>query len=252
MIAAEPPPAAAISAALTETTVRVSSDFRGDRIVLYGAVFDPANRPSDVVVIVRGPDEPIRIARKTRVAGIWVNSRPVVFQGAPGFYIAASTRPLDDIARFRQLRQLEAGVDHLQFNAPAEQMTETRYGVRDVVVSRLGADYLDWKNAVVRLKTSEGLYAVNEHGVRFVDKGLFRAEIALPAEAPIGQYEARILLFQNGRPVSEKDRTLTVEQVGVERALYLWAHQRPWSYGLAAMAFALGAGWAASAAFRRD
>ena len=242
----------AISAALTQTTVRVNSDFRGDRIVLYGAVFDPARTPSDVVVIVRGPDEPIRIARKTRVAGVWVNSRPVVFQGAPGFYIAASTRPLDDIARFGVLRRLGAGVDNLAFNAPDEQRVETRYGVRDMVVSRLGADYLDWRNAVVRLKEAQGLYAVDEHGVRFVDRGLFRAEIALPAEAPIGRYEARILLFQHGQPVSEKDRTLTVEQVGVERALYLWAHQRPWSYGLAAMAFALGAGWAASAAFRRD
>jgi uncharacterized protein (TIGR02186 family) len=253
-VIAPPPPATApaVSAALTETTVRVNSDFRGDRIVLYGAVFDPRARPSDVVVIVRGPDEPIRIARKSRVAGLWVNSRPVVFQGAPGFYIAASTRPLDDIARFGVLRRLGAGVDHLTINAPQEQRTETRYGIRDMVVSRLGADYLDWRNAIVRLKARDRLYAVNEHGVRFVDKGLFRAEIALPAEAPIGRYQARILLFQDGQPVSEKDRTLTVEQVGVERALYLWAHQRPWSYGLAAMAFALGAGWAASAAFRRD
>ena len=243
---------AVVSAALTETNVRVNSDFRGDRIVLYGAVFDPDARPSDVVVIVRGPDQPIRIARKRRIAGVWINSRPVVFQGAPGFYIAASTRPLDDIARFRELRSLEAGVDHLRMNAPAEQSVETRYGVRDMVVSSLGADYLDWKQAVVRLKTAEQLYAVNEHGVRFVDKGLFRAEIPLPAEAPIGKYQVRILLFQGGQPVSEKDRVLTVEKVGVERGLYLWAHQRPWSYGLAAMAFALGAGWAASSAFRRE
>jgi uncharacterized protein (TIGR02186 family) len=249
-----PPPArtAVVSAALTETNVRVNSDFRGDRIVLYGAVFDPAQRRSDVVVIVRGPDQPVRIARKSRVAGVWINSRPVVFQGAPGFYIAASTRPLDDIARFGVLRRLEAGVDHLAINAPAEQRTETRYGVRDVVVSRLGADYVDWRQAVVRLKEADHLYAVDEHGVRFVDKGLFRAEIALPAEAPIGRYAVRILLFQNGQPVSEKDRTLTVEKVGVERGLYLWAHQRPWSYGLAAMAFALAAGWAASFAFRRN
>ena len=250
-----PPPQVsgpAVSAALTETNVRVNSDFRGDRIVLYGAVFDPLSRPSDVVVIVRGPEQPVRIARKTRVAGVWVNSRPVVFQGAPGFYIAASTRPLDDIARFGVLRRLSAGVDHLTFNAPPEPGVETRYGVRDMVVSRLGADYLDWRNAVVRLKEKEGLYAVEEHGVRFVDKGLFRAEIALPAEAPIGRYEARILLFQNGQPVSEKDRSLTVEKVGVERGLYLWAHRRPWSYGLASMAFALAAGWAASSAFRRD
>ena len=144
-----PPPRAAISAALTETTVRVNSDFRGDRIVLYGAVFDPQTRPSDVVVIVRGPEEPVRIARKSRIAGLWVNSRPVVFQGAPGFYIAASTRPLDDIARFATLRKLEAGVDHLAIHAPDEQRVETRYGIRDMVVSRLGADYFDWRSAVV-------------------------------------------------------------------------------------------------------
>jgi hypothetical protein len=85
------PPAPAVSAALTDTEVRVSSGFRGARIVLYGAVFDPKDRPSDIVVIVRGPDQPIRIARKVQVAGLWINSRPVVFRGAPGFYMAAST-----------------------------------------------------------------------------------------------------------------------------------------------------------------
>jgi uncharacterized protein (TIGR02186 family) len=256
MPAAPPPavqaPPAAVSAALTETRVEVNSGFRGARIVLYGAVFDPLARPSDVVVIVRGPEQPVRIARKTRVLGLWVNGRPVVFRGAPGFYIAASTRPLDEIARFAELRRLGAGVDYLAIQAPAEQRIETRYGIRDMVVSRLGSDYLDWRRAVVRLKEKGGLYAVNEHGVRFVDQGLFRAEIALPAEAPIGEYQARIVLFQNGKPVSDKLRTLTVAKVGVERGLYLWAHRRPWSYGLAAMAFALGAGWAASRAFRRD
>ena len=247
-----PPSPPVISAALTETTVKVNSDFRGDHIVLYGAIFDPQSQPSDVIVIVRGPDEPIRIARKSRVAGVWINSRPVVFEGAPGFYIAASTRPLDDIARFGVLRRMGAGVDHLAFNAPAEPGVVTRYGVRDMVVSRLGSDYLDWRNAVVRLKAKDRLYAVDEHGVSFVDRSLFRAEIPLPAEAPIGRYDVRIILLQAGQPVSERRRTQTVEQVGFERALYLWAHGRPWSYGLAAMAFALGAGWAASIAFRRD
>ena len=249
---ADAPPVPAISAALTETRVEVNSGFRGARIVLYGAVFDPQARPSDVVVIVRGPEQPVRIARKVRVLGLWVNSRPVVFRGAPGFYIAASSRPLDEIARFAELRRLGAGVDYLAIQAPAEQRVETRYGIRDMVVSRLGADYLEWRRAVVRLKEKAGLYAVDEHGVRFVDQGLFRAELALPAEAPIGEYRAHIVLFQGGKPVSEKFRTLTVTKVGVERGLYLWAHRRPWSYGLAAMAFALGAGWAASRAFRRD
>ena len=245
-----PPPV--ISAALTNTNVEVSANFSGARIILYGAVFDTAARPSDVVVLVRGPEQPIRITRKHRVLGLWLNSRPVVFRGAPGFYQAASNRPLDDIATFGTLRKLGAGVDHLAINAPEEQRTETRYGVRDVVVSRLGADYYVWRRAVVRLKEKAGLYDEDERGVRFVDRGLFRAEIALPTGAPTGRYRADILLFQQGRLVSSRSRTLTVEKVGIERALYVWAHVRPWSYGLASMVFALAAGWVASAAFRRD
>ena len=247
-----PQPAPVISAALTDTTVQVKSDFRGARIVLYGAVFDPAARPSDVVVLVRGPEQPVRIARKQKTAGLWLNSRPVVFRGAPGFYRAASNRPLDDIAHFGTLRRLGAGIDHLAINAPAEQRTETRYGVRDVVVSRLGADYYVWRRAVVRLKQASGLYLEDDRGVRFVDQGLFRAEIELPTGAPTGVYRADILLFQGGKAVSAKALRLTVEKVGFERALYVWAHDRPWSYGLASMVFALAAGWAASAAFRRD
>ena len=251
---AAPPetPPAAVSAALTTTNVRVTSSFRGARIVLYGAVFDATAQPSDVVVIVRGPDAPLRMARKTRVAGVWVNSRPVVFEGAPGFYMAASTRPLGEIASFGTLRRLGAGVDHLAINAPLEERTETRYGVRDVVVSRLGQDYLDWRRAVVRLKEQSGLYAADEQGVTFVDRGLFKAEIDLPTAAPIGVYTAEIFLFQNGQPVSRRMRGLTVEKAGIERALYLFAHNRPWSYGLVSVAIALAAGWAASVAFRRN
>jgi uncharacterized protein (TIGR02186 family) len=252
-LAAPPPePPAQVSAALTDTTVRVSSDFSGARIVLYGAVFAPGAEPSDVVVVVRGPDQPVRLTRKVKMGPVWLNSRPVVFSGAPGFYMAASNRPLDDIATFGTLRRLGAGVDHLPIDAPAEQRIETRYGIHDMVVSRLGGDYYDWRRAVVRLKTRAGLYAEDQEGVSFVDRGLFRAEIALPASAPTGVYRADILLFQDGQPVSRRSRTLTVEKVGLERALYLWAQNRPWSYGLAVMGFALAAGWAASAAFRRD
>jgi uncharacterized protein (TIGR02186 family) len=245
-------PTTAVSAALTETDIKVTSGFRGARIVLYGAVFDPAAKPSDVVVIVRGPDQPIRIARKTQVAGLWLNGRPVVFEGAPGFYRVASTRPLGEIAGFGPLRRLGAGLEHLTIAAPLERRVETRYGVRDVVVSRLGADYLDWRRAVLRLKSQAGLYAADPTGVRFVDRGLFRAGIDLPAEAPIGQYQARIILFQDGKPVSIRDRSLVVEKVGAERALYLFSKDRPWTYGLVSVIVALGAGWAASAVFRRS
>lgn len=241
-----------VSAALTETKVEVSSNFTGAGIVLYGAVFDPDGSPPDVVVVVRGPEQPVRLVRRARVAGLWLNSRPVVFQGAPGFYMAASTRPLEEIASFGVRRRLGLGVDHLRIDAPAESRIETRYGVSDVVVSRLGSDYLDWRRAVVRLKEGSGLYDVDPEGVSFVDSGLFRSEVNLPAEAPIGLYSIEVWLFQNGEPVSLRRRELIVEKVGVERSIFDFAHGRPWLYGLVSVLVALGSGWAASALFKRS
>lgn len=241
-----------VAAALTDARVQVDSRFRGATIVLYGAVFNPANDPTDVVVVVRGPDAPVRLVKKTRNLGVWLNSRPVLFEGAPGFYMTASTRPLADIAGFGQLRRLGVGVDHLRINAPEESRTVTRYGVRDVVISRLGEDYLDWRRAVIRLREAAQLYDTDPDGVSFVDRGLFRAEVELPATAPTGEYHAEVWLFREGAPAGVSNLTLTVEKVGFEREVYELAHRRPWTYGLLCVLLAGGMGYLASRVFRRS
>lgn len=240
-----------VAAALTDAQVHVDSSFRGAAIVLYGAVFNPTPDPADVVVVVRGPDAPVRLVKKTRNMGVWLNSRPVLFQGAPGFYMTASTRPLSDIADFGQLRRLGVGVDHLRIDAPEEASTVTRYGVRDVVVSRLGEDYLEWRRAVIRLKEAAQLYDTDPKGVEFVDRGLFRAEVKLPTVAPTGKYYAEVWLFQDGEPKSVSNLTLTVEKVGLERDIYEFAHRRPWLYGVLCVILAALTGYGASRIFSR-
>lgn len=246
------PNVAHLSAALTSAEVRVTSSYHGETIVLYGAVFNPKDKPSDVVVVVRGPDQPIRIARKVQIAGLWLNHRPAVFEGAPGFYTVSSARPLKAIAPASALQRLGIGIDHLSFQAPREPQVTQKVGLGPRTVGIHGRDYLDYRNAVVRLKQAEGLYEQNEAGVAFVDKGLFRAEIALPSTAPIGLYEAKIYLFQDGRPVQVRRRMLNVQKVGFERAVYVFAHTRPWTYGIIAVLFAIMTGYGASVIFRRS
>lgn len=240
-----------IAAALTDARVRVDSSFTGASIVLYGAVFNPTDDPADVVVVVRGPEQPLRLIRKSRNMGVWLNSRPVLFEGAPGFYMTASTRPLSDIAGFGQLRRLGVGVNHLRIDAPEEARTVTRYGVRDVVVSRLGDDYLDWRRAVIRLKEATQLYNTDPDGVTFVDRGLFRAEVELPATAPTGEYNAEVWLFREGQPASVSNLTLTVEKVGLERDIFEFAHRQPWLYGVLCVFLAGLTGYLASRVFKR-
>jgi hypothetical protein len=60
-----------------------------------------------------------------------------------------------------------------------------------------------------------------------------------------------VWLFQDGAPVSLRERTLTVKRVGLEREVYAFAHRAPWSYGVVAVLIAVLSGWLAAKLFRR-
>ena len=182
------------------------------------------------MVLVRGPDQPAAIARRERRAGLWLNGPPTTVASAPGFHLTASNRRLAEIAALSTLRSEGAGTGALDLSAGM-----------DPVFAR----------AFVRLKAREGLYLEDPAGVTFVDKGLFRARITLPASAPVGRYRVDVLLFQDGQPITRRSRELVVEKVGLERVISGFARQSPWAYGMACMLIALSAGWAASAVFRR-
>ena len=226
---ADPPPVH-LSADLTTANVEVDAGYSGARIGVFGAVFDPSGRPADVVVLVRGPDQPAAIARRERRAGLWLNGPPATIPSAPGFHLSASNRRLAEIADPSTLQRAGAGMGALDLST-----------VMDPVFAR----------AFVRLRARDGLYLEDPAGVTFVDKGLFRARIALPASAPVGRYRVDVLLFQEGQPITRRSRELVVEKVGLERVISSFARQSPWAYGMACMLIALAAGWAASAVFRR-
>lgn len=230
---ADLPPAAPpiqLLADLTNANIEVNAGYSGASISVFGAVFVPKGNPADVVVVVRGPDQPVSIARRERRAGLWLNGEPADVSGAPGFHLTAASRTLSRIADPRTLNHAGVGLESLPFSVPG------------------GAEY---RQAFIRLKVREGLYVEDPGGVDFVDRGLFRAEVDLPVSAPVGQYRVEVLLFQDGQPVARRGRDLTIEKVGVERLISGFAQQRPWAYGMVCVLIALAAGWAASAAFRR-
>jgi len=50
--------------------------------------------------------------------------------------------------------------------------------------------------------------------------------------------------------VDVHEQTIPVRKVGLERAIYTLAHERPLIYGLLSLFIAIAAGWLASAVFR--
>src|SRR3954469_6878606 len=70
---------------LTSHLIAITTGFTGASVVLFGAT----DGPGDVIVAIRGPEREMTVRRKSRVAGIWVNTQEVTFGNLPSFYALA-------------------------------------------------------------------------------------------------------------------------------------------------------------------
>lgn len=225
---------------LSQDQIEITSNYTGTALVVFGAIDTrnqetPTQQP-DVVVVVRGPSVDMTVRQKSRVAGLWINRHEVTLTAMPGFYYLASTRPLDKIASAAVLRRYQLGTGDLQ---PASYTVHTAGEAQH---------YID---AAVRQEVREGLYKQVPTGVEFLSYSLFRVRVPVPAAVPRGQYTAEVYLFQNGNVVSAQSTPLFVDQIGLERRLYSFAHSSPLFYGISTVLMALLMGWTSSVVFRR-
>ena len=232
-----------LPAAVTEDEIAVTSDYRGFSITVFGVNPDRRGR-GDVVVAVRGPNQPASVMRKRRVFGIWLNGEAVHFSEAPSFFAVLSNRPLRQIASPESIWRYQLDP------AAAAQLSSA---VPE------GGDPSAYRAALVRLRREQGLYqeyagraqADQRGGLTQYQGGLFRAVVRLPANAPIAQYHADTYLFRDGRLISRQRIPIMIARVGVERSIHDLATNVSWLYGIVTVLLALLAGWGASVVFRR-
>ncbi|WP_051928738.1 TIGR02186 family protein [Thermopetrobacter sp. TC1] len=233
-----------VVADLSTHTVAIKTDFAGTRVMLFGAIVGTAEegkaRP-DLIVVIRGPSRLFKMHRKKRVGPIWVNADERIFRAAPGYYALLSSNILTDIAPADRLKKRGIGFEALQ-----EHLLATAEGFKDLKEAELYA------KAFVRLMKKKGLYRANDNGVNFTGRYLFRATFDLPANVPLGEYEADVYLWRAGKLLGKFTTKLEIEKRGFERLVYVFAHEQPLLYGIAAVIIAIAAGFTAAAIFRKD
>jgi uncharacterized protein (TIGR02186 family) len=240
-------PVEKVEADVSTRSVAVTTGFTGHEILVFGAI-DNSQQPEDVtgyydvVVVVEGTPFPVVVRRKSDVAGIWINTSSVTFAPVPSYYALASNRPIEEIAGPKVLERLGIGFAHIK-------MTPAPYYTWHLTDYELAA----FRAAVIRLKQDEGLYVVQaKDGVTFTGRSLFRSTIALPANVPVGPLVARTYLFRNGEVLSAHIARVNLERAGIERVVHNFAFLYPMTYGLFAIALALGVGLLASTYTRRQ
>ncbi|WP_416896937.1 MAG: TIGR02186 family protein [Minwuia sp.] len=218
----------AMVADISSRRIGIDSGFKGTELLLFGSL----SQPGDVVIVVKGPPQPLTVRRKERVAGIWVNTDSVTYEDVPSFYAVVSSRPLDEIAADRVLRRHDIGIRNLSLQGSGSE------------------DEDGFDNAIRRLRLDNGLFFEDGTGVSVRNGRLYRANVAFPANVPVGQYTTRVYLFQDGNVIAAETSPILIDKTGVERAIFSFAHQWPLFYGIFAVLIAGFAGWFAAQVFR--
>jgi uncharacterized protein (TIGR02186 family) len=221
--------------------IAIQSNFTGIEILIFGSVdFSDSRTPGDgaydVIAVVRGPNEPIVLRKKVRVAGIWVNGSGKTYSNVPGFYAVLSSRPFRAITSDETLKKLGIGLSDLDFGRHTLNDTEEQA----------------YRSAMIRLKRKNKLFQEQDAGVTFIGRSLFRATVTLPVNVPTGRYSVDVYLFRDGEVASKSQSSLEVTKAGIEEVIYELAFKRPFIYGLLGVLIAVMAGLAGWYAFRRD
>ncbi len=221
-------------AGLSQDTIEIRSNYNGAEITVFGAIEHPAAGKPDIVVAVRGPEQDMRVLRKERVAGIWVNRSRALLRAMPSYYFVAGNRPLERIASASLRNSYALGLGAIR-----------PHGLKS------DSDPEPFRKALLAQMERSHLYVQQEDGVEFLSGTLFRVRVPVPSTAPRGKYVAEVYLLRDGKIVDQNAAELVIDQIGLERRLYDFSRNAPLIYGVATTFMALLLGWLSSFMFRR-
>jgi uncharacterized protein (TIGR02186 family) len=221
-----------LAADLSSHVIGITTGFVGANLVLFGST----DKPGDVIVVVRGPSTELTVRRKEKILGVWINGSSAVFRDAPSFYAVAASRPLSEIASDANLTRYSIGLDKVKLQ-PTRPIPDARLA--------------DFRAALLKNHEGMDLYRDGVAPVTFLGEHLFRADMFFPANVPTGSYSVEVLLMSGGEVISAQTTPLIVSRIGFSNGVFVVAHRHAVLYGIGALTFAIAAGWAAGAAFRR-
>ena len=223
---------------VSQHEIQVRQGFTGTELLLFGAILDPdgrrAREPYDIVVVLKGPTEPILLREKEKTLGIWVNAHSTSFRSAPSFFAVASSRPIEEIVDERTAAIYELGLGYLQLSPagaidPEEQARFT--------------------SGLVDLRQREGLYREVAGGVTINDGVLYQARMPVPSNVVTGRYTAETFAIARGRVIASAVAEVEVRKLGFERFVAAQAEESSVAYGLFAVGLSLLMGWLAGRVF---
>ncbi|MDR6848132.1 uncharacterized protein (TIGR02186 family) [Sphingomonas sp. BE270] len=228
---------------VSQRDIEIQYSFTGANLLLFGAILYPGGRlpdddkPTDIVVVVKGPVQSILVREKQKLGGlIWVNASRLRYRSAPSFYAIASSKPIAQMLDARTRAIYELGLSSLQLSPASSAPTQEQDR---------------FARGLVELKARNGLYVEAPGAVEITQGVLYRARVTIPARVPVGRFTAETFLIRDGRVLAVATREIDIRKSGFERFVARSADRQSVLYGLVAVALSVLFGWGAGVIARR-
>lgn len=228
---------------VSQRDIEIQYSFTGADLLLFGAILYPGGRlpdddkPTDIVVVVKGPVQSILIREKQKLGGlIWVNASRLRYRSAPSFYALASSKPIAQMLDARTRAIYELGLSSLQLSPASSAPLQ---------------DQDRFARGLVELRRRSGLYLEAPGAVEISQGVLYRARVTIPARVPVGRFTAETFLIRDGRVLAVATREIDIRKSGFERFVARSAERQSLLYGLVAVALSVVFGWGAGVVARR-
>ena len=209
-----------IIADISNNKINIDVGFKGAKLLFFGVI----DKEGDVLVSVTGPRKAIKVRRKEKIMGMWVNSESKTFYDVPSYYFVAATRSLEELNAQDLLQINQVGIENIRFEGAEDQEEE----VRDI-----------WKDGIIQSMIKLGRYKP-EHGVvKIADNRLFKTELNFSAELVEGEYLVDTLLLNKGNVIAAKRSFINVSKSGYGELIFKMAKEESLLYGLISVTFSL-------------
>ncbi|WP_455465694.1 TIGR02186 family protein [Bartonella sp. B39] len=226
---------------VTTNTITVDAHFDGRDLYIAGVLenIDPLYSQQnryDIVVSLEGQARPVVMREKKRNAGVWVNADSLIFKNVPLFYSMVTTREIEDITSVEDYKRLGLGLSYFLLQTDEQDQKKIQI----------------FRDELIKLQKAKNLYNEEVGGVRFGSGTLFTAHFRLPANTPVGHYQARAYLFRDGQFIDSATTTLEIAKAHITYTIFQAAHKHGFLYGIVAVIVAVSTGFLCRLIFRKD
>ena len=218
---------------LSEDNIEIKTDFDGKEIIIFGLLQDD----HDTLLTIKGPLSKMKIQKKERYFGVWINNKQITYSKIPTLFFLSSSNMIDDILP----NSIQIN-DDLNFDKILNNKTFDQNFIFE-------NDQEIWNENFVRIKKKQLFYKEFEMKT-FKDK-LFQTSVFFPPNTIPGIYYVDIYYIKHKTIMNQDQKKIIVRKTGIGSDIYEFARNRAATYGVFVIIFSILSGLIAATLFRR-